>query len=438
MKLRSIGIAVLAYALAAASALLAASNPQDREGLFAETAVIIVGAQAPALNGADISALSLAASHDGRLTAIPMQVDEVRDGEHVFAWVSPKGREKGLHDRDVDNGRLDADDEIVFMARDLGPRAEPVQETGAAKAVELSVTDPASGRTAYAYLLLNSKLPRCQHDYVKMDISGERLHIETERYQFSQQADLGYFDELRVRTANGNFTPDLVVRNQTPGVLKVKVIGLTGEVDFYDLIRGETIATKDGPVRALWRAAGGADFGVFRIKGQGGTEQHYYFNRMDQPVMMDIPFDFNSVLSSFVIRGTVVLDPKVLPLTYYDVSHRQGVILDGVPDSPDGPLIGRDARDWCVGSGRGMSVYYIVHFPDEWKKTLKQVSFVDDGPGRSEGGSQFGDMVDLLTRGLHQYMVRFYIVPHEFKWGDEKNIEDMAGDKLQVSCAEVP
>jgi hypothetical protein len=431
-------IAAIVCALAGVSVLSAASSPEKAEGLFAESAVIIPGAQAPALLDADISRLSLAAVRGGRLTAVPFQVDEVRDGERVFAWVSPEGRKKGLHDSDVDKGRLDADDELVFMARDLGPRAEWAQETSADKAVEIAVTDPVSGGTRYAYLLLNGKLPPCARDYVKMDISGGRLHIETERYKFSQQVDQGYFDELRVLTASGNFTPDLVVRNQTPARLKVRVVGLTGEVDFYDMIRGETIATKDGPVRAMWRAAGGADFGVFQIKGEGGTEQHYYFNRMDQPVLMDIPFDFNSVLSSFVIRGTVVLDPKVLPFTYYDVSHRGGVRLDGVPDSPNGPMIGHDERDWCVGSGRGMSVYYIVQFPGEWKKTIKQVSYVYDGPDRSEGGSQFGEMVDLLTKGLHQYMVRFYIVPHDFKWGDENQIEDAAGKKLQVSCAQVP
>jgi len=431
-------MAVLACALAAVSVLSAAPTSDGGDGPLLENAVIVRGGLMPSLAGARLSSLVLAAVQDGKLKAIPFQVDEVRNGEHVFDWVSPLGREKGLFDRDVDNGRLDADDELVFMARDLAPRAGSVKETGAEKAVELAVTDPVSGKTAYAYLLLNSKLPRGQRDYVSMDISAKRIRIETERYRFSQQADLGYFDDLRVLTSNGSFSRNLVVRNQTPAELKVRVVGITGEVDFYDLIRGETIAKKDGPVRAMWRCAGGADFGVFKIKGEGGTEQHFYWNRFDQPVTMDIPFNFNSVLSSFIIRGTAVLNREVLPLTYYDVSNPKGVKIDGVPDAGGGPLLGRQARDWNVLSGGGMSLFFITHFPNNWNSRLKRVSFVDDGPKRSEVGSLFGEMVDLLTKGKHEYLVRFYVIPKDFQWGDEKKIEDMAKQKARVSCTAMP
>ena len=430
--------AVLACALLMISVSSPSPGPDLRQGLFPESAVIIRGGQMPSLAGTQISALLLAAMRDGQLRAVPFQVDEVREGEHVFTWVSPLGRQKGFSDHDTDNGRLDADDELVFMAGDLGPRARSVKEAGAEKAVELAVTDPASGKTAYAYLLLKSRLTPSRDDYVKMDISGGKLHVETSRYQFSQPADRGYFDELRVLTAQGDFSKNLVIRNQTPARIKVKLIGIAGEKDFYDLIRGETIATKDGPIRALWRCAGGADFGGFKIKGEGGTEQHYYANRMDQPVIMDIPFDFNFMLSSFDIRGVMLLNPQVRPLTYYDISHRAGVKIDGVPDAKDGPLFGQEPRDWCVLSGNGLSVYFITHFPEAWDPKLKRVSFVDDGPARSVAGSEFGEMVDLLSKGTHVYMVRYYIVPEDFKWGMEKEIEDMAGQKLTVSCQAMP
>lgn len=430
--------AVLACALLMISVSSPSPGPDPRQGLFPESAVIIRGGQMPSLAPAEISALLLAAMRDGELRAIPFQVDEVRAGNHVFAWVSSLGQEKGLFIKDVDSGKLDADDELVFMARDLGPRARSVKETGAEKAVELAVTDPASGKTAYAYLLLKSRLTPSRDDYVKMNLSGGRLHVETSRYKFSGLADRGYFDELRVLTAKGDFSKNLVIRNQTPARIKVKLIGVAGEQDFYDLIRGETIATKDGPIRALWRCAGGADFGGFKIKGEGGTEQHYYLNRMDQPVIMDIPFDFNSILSSFDIRGVVLLNPQVRPLTYYDSSHRAGVKIDGVPDAKDGPLIGQEPRDWCVFTGNGLSVYFITHFPREWESKLKRVSFIDDGPARSVAGTEFGEMVDLLSKGLHVYMVRYYIAPEDFKWGKEKEMEDMAGQKLAVSGQAMP
>lgn len=423
----------------AAPPVLFAGFSRDRpEGFPWEDAVIITGRQMPSMEGAELSSLVLAAVRDGELRAIPFQVDEVRDGEHVFDWVSPLGREKGLADHDLDHGRLDADDELVFMAWDLGPRLRSQAELSAKSAVELAITDPISGKTGYAYLVPVSYLPPSNTDYVQLKIVAPRYYINTERYQYSSPYQRGFFDNLQLKTAGGGWTPNLVLRNRTPGHAKLRLVGFGADFDFYDLIRGEYIAYKDGPVRLLWRCAGGADFGVLKVKAKGSTEQVFYANRMDIPVTMDLPFSFDAILQSFEIRGTMILDPKALPLTYFDVAFPQGVRIDGKPDSGSGPLIGNKPRDWCAISAPGATFYNLVLFSPAWTPKLKRVSYLDDRPERSEAGTEFGDLVHLLSKGRQEYMVRFYALPAEFRWGEEKKIPEIAGRRLQAAAKVLP
>jgi hypothetical protein len=439
VKNRSIKIlSYLAFAFSAVIVCSATPTSDLGEGLLGENPVIIRGGLMPSLKAAPISSLILAAVHDGKLQAIPFQVDQVRNGEYVYDWVSPSGRKKGLVDRDQIDGRLGEDDELVFMARDLGPRASSVKETGAEKAIEVAVTDPAAGRTGYAYFLQGSRLDHSTAAYVHLEVSKGRAAVEAERYKFSQLDNMGYFDNLQLKTRSGEWTRNLVVRNQTPADLKVKVVGLKGTVDFYDMIRGEVIAGKNGPVRAIWRGAGEADFGPFRIKGEGGSVHRFYANRYDQTLILDIPFNFGSVLSLFNIRGTLIFSPASLPLYYYDVSNRQGLKIDGSPKAQAGPLLGKETRDWCVFSPKGASLFFFVDFPADWRPKLSRVTYVDDGPKKSEAGSLFGDMVDLLTKGRHAYTARYYIMSDDFRWGMEKSFEDMSGQKMKVSCAAMP
>jgi hypothetical protein len=429
---------LLVGALSAPPLLFAASNRDLSEGFPLEDAVLIPGRQMPSLEGAELSSLVLAAVRDGELRAIPFQVDEVRDGQHVFEWVSPLGREKGLSDRDVDHGRLDADDELTFMAWDLGARRGSILDLRSASGVELAVTDPLSGRTGYAYLLANPNLTKSPIDYVKLEVVAPRYQVSTPRYHYSSLAARGFFDNLRLATASAGWTPNLVLRNRTPGHAKLRFVGFGADFDFYDLIRGENIARKDGVVRVLWRCAGGADFGVLQVKAKGSTEQVFYANRMDQPVVMDLPFNFDSVLQSFEISGTLVLNPPALPLTYFDVENPAGVRIDGQPKAGAGPRIGKVPRDWCVLSAPEASFYFLILFSEAWKLKLNPVSYVEDAPERSEVGSQFGDLVHLLTKGRQEYMVRYYLIPEEFRWGQEKRIPEIAGRPLQVVVRPLP
>jgi len=427
-------LAVIAAVVFIVSASLAQAS--DEALPFPEDVIMLKGADLAPVSGVSISMLNLIVFRDGEFISAPFQVDEVREGEHVFDWVSEEGRKIGLHDRDVDGGRLDDNDEVLFMGRDLGEKAENLSVLSAETVVEIVVSDKGKGLSGYAYIVSSSNWDTSEKDYVEMKIREGRLYIETERYSFSGLADRGFFDTLRMRKADGSFTKDITVRNGTPARLELRFIGLGGTLDFYDLIRGTTVATKDGSIRALWRCTGAADFGVFKIKGEGATEQHYYMNRMDQPVTMDIPFNFASVLDRFAIRGTMVYEDAALPVTYYGPDFREGVKITGQSEEGE-PIIGEVKRDWCAVDAGGATYYFLVFFSDEWTPVLDRTAYIHDGPESGEAGTYFGNMVDLLTKGLHQYMIRYYIVPYGFEWGDEDKIPEIRGRELTVSSRHV-
>lgn len=403
-----------------------------------EDLVIVKGGKLKAILGVEISSMNMAAVKDGKIKAIPFQVDEQRNGKRVYDWVSPHGADKGFHASDIDKGKFDADDELTFMAWDLGPRAGETEDYGAGKVVELAITDPASKQTRYAYLLVNSKLPVSNVDYVDLKIAGGRTKVVALRYQYSQLEAAGYFDILKIKNADGGWTKNLVVRNQSPGELRVKLIGLKGEVDFSDLVIGETITRKDGPIRAMWCCKGGADFGPFKVEGNGVTEFVFGANSMNQRIVIDIPFNFDSVLSYYKLRGTLVMNPKALPAHFHHPGSGQGFKLDRLPDGAGGPLIGEKPGEWFAVSGWGACLINSISFSEKWKPQLVRSFYVDDNEQFTEAGLYLGDMAGLLSKDRHTYWFRLYFLPGDFKPGDEQKIAWIAGRKLSVEVNPLP
>jgi len=121
---------------------------------------VIWGDQVAALLGASPDKMRLlAVDEDGQSRLIPFQIDERDDaGLYVLANASNKLRMK-VHDRDLDDGKLDENDEIVFRTDDSGGKAlEDERFFGAVRVLEIELTD--GGKKAWVYLALyEEKVP---------------------------------------------------------------------------------------------------------------------------------------------------------------------------------------------------------------------------------------------------------------------------------------
>jgi len=99
--------------------------------------VLLLGKQVPRFLGQRIPEIRLMVWHQGRWHPVPLQIDEKsEDGRYLY----PYGAK---NDQDELNGRLDGQDEIVFMARDAAGRASPSEwPEGHTVAEEVEVIDP--------------------------------------------------------------------------------------------------------------------------------------------------------------------------------------------------------------------------------------------------------------------------------------------------------
>jgi hypothetical protein len=128
--------------------------------------VIVSGGDLTAFEGAPLYDLFVYAYRGGAWQQIPFQFDEV-DATGTYT---------------VENGLLDANDELVFMAPDLGTQAVPwvwIPDTAsqASPRYQSAVSDPLdAGQHGWVYVYRSADLaPASSGDYVDWDAVNHRL-----------------------------------------------------------------------------------------------------------------------------------------------------------------------------------------------------------------------------------------------------------------------
>jgi len=162
------------------------------------------GASLPKLNGLPIDSLRLTASRDGKVAVIPFQIDE-RDAKGQLILTPPNGKTP----IDVDGGKLDKNDELVFQAADAGDRYK-IDSQGAYQEIELK--NPNDGSLAYVYLaeFKTGAPPLSTADYVVYRKAGDREEIVTNAYTQGFFKAHVFMDDLSIATAVGGSGKNLL------------------------------------------------------------------------------------------------------------------------------------------------------------------------------------------------------------------------------------
>ncbi len=350
-------LAVLAVATAALVPLLAGCDPARNTVTRADDPVVLTGTTLPRLRGrAPNRIVAFRVTPQGAWQQVPVQVDEraVVDFGAVPASNTTPGTEgtvyggppigvTALQYTDAStftgpdpNRTFDTDDELVFMASDLGGVAPDGTPAGvvAGSGVEVTVTDPLDDDAAgwlYLYESAGSLQPGAGRSYVTYSFgltSGsyrttykrtdgpnpESSTVTTGRYAH-HFSDRWLDDELVVRAGNATRV-DLLDRHKSR-----LIPGNCGRSeDTFDDAEGAFVVNTSGPVRAI-RSYVGANSGPLAQR-----THLFYAGRHD--VVTD--------LRVHAIPGVVDYfdySPAASGMRYANDRNRGGVPVDGQPDA---------------------------------------------------------------------------------------------------------
>jgi hypothetical protein len=336
--------------------------------------VIIGGDELPVFDGAALDDLFVYAYAGAAWQQIPFQLDEV-DASGTYT---------------VENGVLGADDELVFMAMDLGEQATATDwitdtDSQSYARYEIQVSDPLNpGQQAWAYLYRSTTLsPALPADYVSWDAANQRLVGSTYAIGFSPTTHAA-MDSMKL---NGSGT-DALDRG------KIRIVGTcwVGPIPIDLTLNEEDLAGSadptpdiDGPVRV---GGGSTD---------GSSWAYHSLYRSDVAMNIDDltpPPPCTAITIDQIRLSSDWLDPAasgMAPTTYYDDNTPAGVTIDGVPDS----VPAMPAAAWKqVGGGQG-SIVQVVDVTigagqvANYYRDDQALDPNDTGDGRSFGDAGF-------------------------------------------------
>jgi hypothetical protein len=312
--------------------------------------VVLTGAQVPALasvGAGDVVAFRWFNGWD----QVPVQVDERKSvdlgavyNSTPMGFVTSVYADPGTFTGADANANVDADDEVAFMAKDVGPEAPSdggtpagvVAGSGVKVKVHSALGNGANG-WIYLFKRSGSLSPGAGESYVSYSfqlLSGaykttyklqdgpnpENTTVTTP-YYVDHFSDRWLNDQLKVKAGNAS---EVDVLDRAKALLTPGSCGRSE--DTFDDAEGAFIANKAGPVRAI-RSYIGANSGPLTQR-----EHIFYEQREDIRTFLRVhsvpgPWDFFDY--SAAASG----------MTYRNNLNTGGVTIDGKPDTPtDGQL----------------------------------------------------------------------------------------------------
>jgi hypothetical protein len=161
--------------------------------------VVITGGLLSDLTGTPLHDIFVYAYRGTALAQIPFQIDE-RDGSGTYV--------------PVEDGHLDDNDELVFMAMDGGGRVDnPLLDAGSTSSTPtyvITLTDPLSNTHAWAYVFHSGDLTySVTADCVSYDDGNDRV-VSPGRYSFGFSTTHAFRDYLTL----GDSSADLAARDK--------------------------------------------------------------------------------------------------------------------------------------------------------------------------------------------------------------------------------
>ncbi len=395
------------------------------------------------MQGLPLEGFRLFSSRQGVLAPVPFQIDEV-DAEGLF--VLPEGlepnRDRGRRGKEREReGAMDTNDELVFMAGDLGDRVCREQwPSSAGKGAEIQVRDPRTGGTGWCYLFwFRNPPPPSPVDYVRYAREEDRIYAGTFSLGYSPDRDLVYTTHLTLAPEPGSFPVNIMDRINIRFSATIFLRSITFSRNEDDFV-SEVIAYKDGPVRVMRRVANSMRL-VMGIKTPKIIAYSvYYRDAIETPNILSLPVSMASVARSAYFEGGTDHNRNALGMRFYSPNNMQGVLVDGRM-SPEELAMDFGEHGWTLLTGRQGHVISLVEMGEKIRNVLsKKLIYLDDmfasnapegEPGTTPKVGFSLENLLALKRGTYTYNARFYFLP-DYGPGMEQAYLDVLERQLQV------
>ncbi len=321
-----LGAGVLVFSSVQGGERDTAAPPDPEQGVDAWTRVLepvtITGAGLPQFDGVPLDELFVYAFSGTTWEQTPFEVDEVDAG--------------GAYT--VEDGLLDANDELVFMAMDLGQQANSSQwledpDSQNYVRYEVTVTDPLNpAQQGWVYVYRSATLVPAFADYVVWDAGNNRIVAGTYILGFEPETHAGT-DSLELDGSG----IDVLDR----GKLRVNVICWIGPFPVEVTLTEEDLAGGWGGTPSIDGA----------VRAGGGSIESYswsYHSLYGGKLVLDVegidpPDPCTDIDVNWLRASSDWLDPTgtgMAPAFYYDDNTPPGVAIDGAPDAiPPSPSV---------------------------------------------------------------------------------------------------
>ena len=343
--------------------------------------IILHGENLAGWTGGRLDNLRVYACHLNQFVPIPFQFDEItREGIKVMPDGGPDANPQD------GNGVLDPQDELLFMAHDLGDRVQPGQWVeDIVEFLEITVQDPLDGGKGWCYLLRFAGEPPLQSP----------LNYATYNEKYNQHYGFYMFGETMFNVMGGKLyrqafprkwkIPDYAGGNFSNFVdrtkYRVRVRLFFGTLKLTvdeDVFFGDTLAIRDGPVRCIRRCwlKVRLPLGIKspRLNGDINGYDSVFF----VPAELNVPFNPGAVLTDFTMYSGSDLNANALGSRWYNSNNLAGFHVDGKM-TQDETAMNNAVEHWRLVTGPyGTMMNRSLWDPGFERQAKIQIQFTDD------------------------------------------------------------
>ena len=408
--------------------------------LALEVPVIINGEQLPQLQGKELQNLRVFSFNNGQASIIPFQIDQ-RNSNGDWVWEVAQKNGNTHDNEDPGNSNVfDHNDQLLFMATDLGEQSPLSSHSLLASdsVLEVQINAPNSNQVlGWAYIAYYGSNPPPLSTKRYMTYHPEQLQIQSPIYQMAYSDDfIAVMDHLSINDA------ELIDRLKIRGEVEVGFLFFSTTIDFTEEeVDGYPAGYINGPIRTIKRVVNYVALGAGMRSPSLNCDHFYYPKHAEIPILLSRSFG----VKNMSLRIGLDFHNTTFERLYAD-GLKGGQYLQS--NSIENRLVGLQAAQWQVLSGSSYSLFSSLRVPEAIQHLLVVSPYIIynsdsiDLPEHFSGAEPESGFI-LKTKkdfppGEHILYMTYVLSTEPYKIGNGEKINQLLSKPLKIIAKSMP